>query len=88
MSVRPHPSKSKTEPGKWWHVDIGHGKDRLSLVHHGSFVVALEIEKSLRQSRPADVAPSVAPKIRELILPFLDWYKNEASPRTIKDFSF
>lgn len=87
MSVRPHPSKSKTEPGRWWHIDCGHGSARKRLVFHGSYEDAVKIERGLRQQRPTEV-PSVAPKIKELILPFLEWYKNEASPRTIRDIRF
>jgi hypothetical protein len=87
MSVRPHPTKSKKEPGKWWYIDVGRGAEREKHVFNGSFVEAQAIEKSFRKQRPLEV-PTVTPKIKELILPFLDWYKGEASPRTIRDIRF
>ena len=87
MSVRPHPSKSRREPGKWWYIDIGRGDNRTKQVFHGSFEEAKIIEKNIRQQRPLDV-PTVAPKIKDMILPFLDWYKGEASSRTIRDIKF
>lgn len=87
MSVRPHPTKSKTEPGRWWHIDVGRGVEREKHVFNGSFEEAQTVEKAFRHQRPTEV-PTVCPKIKEMILPFLEWYKGEASPRTIRDIRF
>lgn len=89
MSIRPHPSKSKREPGRWWSIEIGRGKGRTTIVFEGSYEEAARYEKLILQS--VDNKPQFlpqAPKIKELILPFLDWYKGEASPRTIRDIRF
>lgn len=89
MSIRPHPSKSKREPGRWWSIEIGRGKGRSTIVFEGSFEEAAKYERLLLQSRDGIQQPvAKAPKIKELILPFLEWYKGEASPRTIRDIRF
>lgn len=89
MSIRPHPSKSKREPGRWWSIEIGRGKGRTTIVYEGTFEEAARYEKLILQSADGQAPPlSQAPKIKELILPFLDWYKGEASPRTIRDIRF
>ena len=87
MSIRPHPTKHRRYKNEtWWIVDIGRGKDRQQLPFEGNFETAKNFEKDLRQGSSKIV--SVTPKIKDLIIPFLSWYKNEASPRTIRDFRF
>jgi site-specific recombinase XerD len=88
MSIRPHPTKSEKEPGKWWSIELGRGKGRNTVVFNGSFEDAARLERSLRQQASGLPVVSVVPKIKELVLPFLDWYKGEASPRTIRDIRF
>lgn len=88
MSVEQHPTKSKRYPGRWWYVIIGSGKNRTRVPFEGSFEEAANFERTLRQQRAAPASVAVAPKIKELILPFLDWYRGEASPRTIRDIRF
>ncbi len=83
MSIRPHPTKG---PG-WWQIDIGRGKDRQRPSFKGSFEEAATLEASIRQQRPEEVH-SVTPKIKELFVPFLAWYKKESSPNTIRDIRF
>jgi len=83
MAVRPHPTKSKREPGKHWYIDIGRGKDRQRLLYSGSYEDAVEIERSLRQS-PERSVPVVA-KISELVVPFLEYYQTVVADSTIKD---
>lgn len=83
MSVRPHPTKSKKEPGLHWYIDIGRGKDRQRIHYKGSYEDAVSIEKSLRQS-PDKPIPVVA-KISELIVPFLEYYRTAAAVSTVKD---
>ncbi len=87
MSIRPHPTKHRRYKNEtWWIVDIGRGKDRQQLPFQGSFETAKNFEKDIRQG--SNKVVSVTPKIKDLILPFLSWYKNEASPRTIEDIRF
>ncbi len=88
MSVRPHPTKSKKDPGRWWYVILGRGKNRTYTPFNGTFEEAARFEKGLLQQTAAVVIPAAAPRIKEMIIPFLDWYKEEASPRTIRDFRF
>ncbi len=83
MAVRPHPTKSKTEPGKHWYIDIGRGKDRQRIPYKGSYEEAVAVERSLRQS--PDKPISVVPKISELIVPFLNYYRTAAAATTVKD---
>jgi len=83
MSVRPHPTKGKN----WWQIDIGRGKDRQRPAFKGSFEEAARFEADIRQQRPEEVHTS-APKIKELFVPFLAWYKKEAATRTINDIRF
>ena len=80
MSIRPHPTKGSG----WWQIDIGRSKDRQRPAFKGSYEEAAIFEASLRQKSPDDVQSS-APKIKELFVPFLKWYKTEAAPRTIQD---
>lgn len=88
MSIRPHPTKSKMEPGRWWSIEIGRGKGRVTIVFNGSYEEAARTEQGLRQQN-ADVSfTPIAPKVKALILPFLEWYRGEASPRTIRDIRF
>lgn len=86
MAVRPHPTKSKMEPGKHWYIDIGRGKDRQRLLYSGSYEDAVEIERSLRQS-PEHIVPVVA-KISELVVPFLEYYQTVAADSTVKDVNW
>lgn len=87
MSIRPHPTKSKKEPGRWWQIEIGRGERRTTVVFQGTYAEAAQLERSIRQQH-ANVPVLVVPKIKELVLPFLDWYVGEASPRTIRDIRF
>lgn len=83
MAVRPHPTKSKTEPGKHWYIDLGRGKARQRIHYKGSYEEAVAVERSLRQS-PDKPVPTVA-KISELIVPFLNYYRTTAAITTVKD---
>jgi integrase len=86
MAIRPHPTKSRKEPGRHWHVDCYLDGKRKRYPFEGSFEDALEFEKGVRQT-PRDTTPGVSPKIKELIIPFLEAYATEALPRTVKDAS-
>lgn len=88
MSVRPHPTKSKKEPGKWWYIDIGWGKNRSTIPYKGTFAEASEIERALRQPKDIPSIHVIEPRIKEFILPFLQWYRQESSPRTVRDIQF
>ena len=89
MSVRPHPTKHKRYKGQtWWVVDIGRGKTRQRILFEGSFEEAKKLDNDLQQNNNPEQVNGVAPSIKELILPFLKWYKNEAAARTIRDFRF
>ncbi|RKY10475.1 MAG: hypothetical protein DRP56_00835 [Planctomycetota bacterium] len=83
MSVRPHPTKGSG----WWQIDTGRGKGRRRGAFRGSFEEAASVEAAMRQRRP-EVVQGVAPKIKELFVPFLAWYRNESSPNTIRDIRF
>lgn len=89
MSVRPHPTKSKKEPGCWWYISIGRGKGRENIPFQGTFEEAAKMERILRQQHagvPAALGP--VPRIKELIVPFLAWYRRESSPKTVRDIQF
>jgi len=83
MSVRPHPTKSKKEPGKWWYIDLWNKGNRQRIPFQGSYEEAVETERSLRQA--PDPKGLVAPKISEMVVPFLDYYQGEAAASTVKD---
>ena len=71
----------------WWQIDVGRGKKRTRTAFQGSFEEAATFEASLRQKRPEEVH-SVTPKIKELFVPFLVWYKHESAASTIRDIRF
>lgn len=86
MSIRPHPTKSKREPGKHWHVDVYLDGKRKRYPFEGSYEDALEFEAGIRQA-PAEQAPGPAPQIKELILPYIAHCETEKSPATVTDVS-
>jgi len=83
MSVIPHPSRSKKEPGLHWYIDVGRGKDRKRIPFRGNYEEAVALEKALRQS--ADIPVPTVAKISELIVPFLEFYRGKAAESTVKD---
>lgn len=88
MSVRPHPSKSKREPGKWWQIDVGRGEKRIRVVYNGTFAEAAEINKSLHRKLPGQQVSNLELPFKDLVLPFLQWYRQEFSARTVRDINF
>ena len=91
MPVYPHSTKHKRYPGEtWWTVQTGSGKNRIRVSFEGSFVEAQEYERNLVKHLNSGSEPElvVAPRIKDLILPFLEWAKNELAPRTIRDYHF
>ena len=88
MPIYKHPTKHKRFPGEtWWIVQTGSGKNRNRDPFEGSRAEAQEFERCLIQAG-AVVQSSASPRIKELFLPFLDWYKNEAAPKTLRDYRF
>ncbi len=83
MAVRPHPSKSKKEPGKWWHIDLWNGGNRQRITFQGTYEDAVQTEKTLRQT--PDSKALVAPKISEMVIPFFEHYAGEAAVTTVVD---
>lgn len=80
MSIYPHPSHKG-----WWVVDIGRGKTRQRIiVREGGLEEAEARHRMLRKQSP-DKVLTVDPTIKELMLPFLKWYKQEVSPGTYRD---
>ncbi|MCB2216244.1 MAG: site-specific integrase [Desulfobulbaceae bacterium] len=86
MAIRPHPTKSRKNPGKHWHIDVYVDGKRKFYPFEGSFDDAVEFERALRQA-PADSTHGVAPRIKDLVLPFLQFYGSESSPATVRDAS-
>ena len=83
MAVIPHPTKSRREPGRWWYVDIGRGKERQRILFEGPYDDAVRLYQELATTgRKQD---ALLPKLGEMIVPFLDWYKHEAAPNTVED---
>jgi len=88
MSVRPyHPKKAK--PGSiWWIIDIGKGESRQRLPVQGSFEDAKRTEQEIKNDYSKSSISKTTTRISDLVLPFLDWYKTESSPRTVRDIRF
>jgi len=84
MSVRPHPTKSTKEPGKWWVIDIGRGKERERITFNGSYEEAWRYERSIRQ-QPDHIVEGSVPKIKDMVAVFLEWYRTENSINTVND---
>ncbi len=87
MAIRPHPTKSRKDPGKHWHIDVYLDGKRKRYPFEGSFEDAAEFEKTIRQDK-ADQVANPTPAIKDLILPYLAWYRLERSPRTVRDIRF
>ena len=87
MAVRPHPTKHKRYPGQtWWVIEIGTGKDRVWLPYEGTYSAARETDKRLIAQRSGGRVQQIhSGKIKDLVVPFLAWYKNEVAPRTYED---
>ena len=87
MSVRPY-TKKKAKPGEtWWVIDIGRGKDRVQVPFLGSFEEAQKAELKVRgETAQAKTAGTV--RIKDLVVPWLEWFVTEASPRTVRDVRF
>lgn len=83
MAVIPHPTKSKKEPGRWWYVDVGRGKERQRIPFNGSYDEAVKLFQELTADRKPQ--SQLLPKIADMVLPFLEWYQHEALPRTWQD---
>jgi len=87
MSVIQHPTKHRSIKGEtWWYIDIGKGKNRRRIPFEGSFVDAKATEIALKDTSPGK-SISVAPAIKDLILPFLAWYKAEVAATTYEDIN-
>lgn len=83
MAVIPHPTKSRREPGRWWYVDIGRGKERQRILFEGPYDDAVRLYQELATTgRKQD---ALLPKLGEMIVPFLDWYKHESAATTWVD---
>jgi len=86
MSVRPY-NRKKRHPGEiWWVIDVGRGEDRLRLPFEGSFESAKKTELTLL-SKNKILTPATA-KIKDIVVPYLRWYKTESSPTTVRDIRF
>jgi integrase len=84
MAIRPHPTKSRRKPGRHWHIDVYVEGKRKFYPFAGTYEEAVAVEAALRQT-PPDHSPGVAPKIKDLILPFLKAYAADAAPSTLAD---
>ena len=83
MSVIPHPTRSKKEPGRWWYIDVGRGKERRRIPFEGSYDDAVRLYQELATStRPQ---AKLLPTLAEMVTPFLDWYKHESARSTWVD---
>jgi integrase/recombinase XerD len=83
MSVRPHPSKG----AGWWVIDYypsGRKGKRVVVAYKGSKGAALALEQDLRRG-PSELKNKVSPLIRDLVAPWLEYYKTVARPLTNKD---
>jgi len=85
MSVIPHPTKSKKEPGRHWYVVIGYGKNRTYIPFTGSFDAAAEYERTVRQTSGKTEVIHSAPRIKDLVLDFYKFYENEVAETTMLD---
>lgn len=83
MSVRPHPTKGNG----WWIIDFypsGRKGKRVRLPFKGTKGEALAIEQEHRRA-PGTVVNKIAPLIKDLIAPWLEYYETEVRPQTYKD---
>ncbi len=88
MKVYPHPTKHKRYRGKlWWLIDIGSRKDRQRIPYEGSYESAVAIGQGLVQPEEIDQKTSLRTQIKELIVLFLTYYKNEVTPATLGDMN-
>ncbi len=55
MSVRPHPTKAKKEPGFQWQIDIGRGKNRKRIAYRGTRCAAEAFESQIRKGHISDI---------------------------------
>lgn len=83
MAVVPHPTKSKKEPGRWWYIDVGRGKERQRIPYHGTYDEAVRLYQELASSR--NQQPKLLPRLSEMVVPFLDYYQQDAAPATWAD---
>lgn len=83
MSVRPHPAKGDG----WWIVDYypaGRKGKRVRFPYQGTKGEALALEQELRRAH-GEVVNEVAPLVKDLVAPWLEYYQNEVAPRTYDD---
>ncbi|MFZ5770525.1 MAG: tyrosine-type recombinase/integrase [Thermodesulfobacteriota bacterium] len=85
MSVIAHPTKNKKEPGRWWYVVIGYGKNRTYIPFEGTFDAAVAYERTIRQTAAKSEPIHAAPRIKELVLDFLKYYEREVAQTTMRD---
>lgn len=83
MAVIPHPTKSRTEPGRWWYIDVGRGKERQRVPFEGSYEDAVRLYQELATNKRPQAA--LLPTLGEMVVPFLEWYQHEAAPATMQD---
>ncbi len=89
MAVRPHPTKSKKEPGRWWHIDHRpHGKKgpREIITFHGSEAEARIYEAELRRQKIYTPGAKINPAINEVLPEFKEWLEVNYAKNTYRDF--
>lgn len=86
--IYPHPSKNRGLPEtRYWRISLGGGKRRQWVTFEGSFLEAAEYKRLVLQYAGGVDVP-ITPTFNGLFLPFLDWYKTESSPRTVRDVRY
>lgn len=85
MSVIPHPTKSKKQPGRWWYIVIGHGAARKYIPFEGDFQAAAEYERALRQTSKTPEVIHSAARVKDLALDFFRFYEREVAASTMRD---
>jgi len=78
MSVRPH----KTKPGTWIidYLTAGRSGQRIRLPFHGTKSEAYELEQRARLESRGTHAPSLFPRVNEVIPEFMAWYRLDHQP--------
>ena len=87
MSVNRYYPKKAKDKDVWWLITVGRGKNRTQVPYEGSYENAKSVEGDMR-GYVVKIPQVNSTQIKNFVVPFLDWYKNEMSPKTLRDIRF
>jgi len=84
--IYPHPTKNKgLDVVRFWYISIGSGRNQQRVPFEGAFLDACRFKQLAVSALKEEPRVFLAPALKELFLPFLEWYKNEVSASTLED---